>query len=122
MNKKKLRNLIVGESNMFGKKKQKNFIPVKLTDKSIEFIKSVIIPELNINTPITTSEICKIEDWIYNLEDMQYDEEGNEIHLDHISKEKLLKAQELLAELMGIWGNDNTVEDLDDLNNRLNLQ
>ena len=107
---------------MFGKKKQENFISVKLTDKSVEFIKTIIIPELNINTPITTSEICKIEDWIYDLEDMQYDEEGNEIPLNEIAKEKLLKAQELLAELMGIWGGDNTVEDLDDLNKRLNLQ
>lgn len=107
---------------MFGKKKKENFIPIKLTDKSVEFIKTVIIPELNINTPITASEICKIEDWIYDLEDMQYDEEGNDIPLNRIAKEKLLKAQELLAELMGIWGGDNTVEDLDDLNNRLNLQ
>ena len=107
---------------MFEKKKKENFIPIKLTDKSVEFIKTVIIPELNINTPITTSEICKIEDWIYDLEDMQCDEEGNDIPLNQIDKEKLLKAQELLAELMAIWGGDNTVEDLDDLNNRLNLQ
>ena len=107
---------------MFGKKKKENFIPVKLTDKSVEFIKTVIMPELNINTPITTSEICKIEDWIYDLEDMRYDEEGNDVSLNQITEDKLLKAQELLAELMGIWDGDNTVEDLDDLNHRLNLQ
>ncbi len=103
-------------------KRKENFIPIKLTDTSVEFIKNVIIPELNIKTPITTSEICKIEDWIYALEDMQYDEEGNDVPLNQKAKEKLLKAQELLAELMGIWGGDNTVEDLDDLNSRLNLQ
>lgn len=107
---------------MFGKKKQENFIPVKLTDKSVDFIKSVVIPELNIKTPITTKEICDIEDWVYDLESMQYDEEGNEINLDKIAKEKLLKSQELLAELSSIWGGDNTYEDLDDLNNRLNLK
>lgn len=107
---------------MYGKKKKENFIPIRLTDKSVEFIKTVIIPELDINTPITTSEICKIEDWIYDLENIQYNEKGNDVPLNQIAKEKLLKAQELLAELMGIWGGDNTVEDLDDLNNRLNLQ
>ena len=106
---------------MFKKKEEKKFIAIKLTDASVEFIKSVVIPELNIKLPITTSEICKIEDWIYNLEERQYDEEGNEIHLDKATKEKLVKAQALLEELMSIWGGDNTVEDLDDLNNRLSM-
>ena len=104
---------------MFKKKKKEEIILVKLTDKAVAFIKTVIMPELNMTLPIDVSKICKIEDWIYDLEDKQYDEEGNEINLDTITKEKLTKAQDLLAELMSIWDGDNTVEDFDDLNNRL---
>ena len=106
---------------MFDKKTQDDYKSVKLTEGSVDFIKSVIIPELKISAPITTNDICKIEDWIYDLEDTQYDDGGNEIQLDISAKEKIIKAQELLSELMSIWGGDNTVEDLDDLNQRLGL-
>lgn len=110
--------------NMFKifKKKQPKYTNIKLSDNAVEFIKSVIVPEMNITTPITNMTICKIEDWIYNLEDSQYDEEGNEIDLDNDTKEKIIKAQNLLNELMGIWDGDYTTEDLDDLNERLNLK
>ena len=101
------------------KKKEEKLMYVKLSQKSIEFIKSVILPELKITTPISVSEICRIEDWIYELENNQRDEDGKEICLDDAQKIKLAKAQEVLAELMGIWGGDNTVEDFDNLNKRL---
>lgn len=102
-------------------KKKETPIYVKLTEKSVEFIKNVVIKELGINTRIGVKEICDIEDWIYELENIQYDEDGKEVLIDDLIKEKIARAQELLAELMSIWGGENTTEDLDDLNSRLGL-
>ena len=83
------------------------------------------MPKLGINKPLTTNEICMIEDWIYDLEETQFDEEGNKIHLEKEAIETLQKAQDLLSEFMSIWGGNDgkndTVEDLDDLNKRLGL-
>ena len=105
---------------MFFEKKEE-LIYVKLSDKAIDFIKNVVVPELNISTPIGVSEICDIEDWVYALENTQYDDDGNEVDLDASAKAKLSAAQNLLAELMAIWGKANSSEDLDDLNKRLGL-
>lgn len=105
---------------MFSKRKKVN-IYVKLSDKSVDFIKNVIMPEMQIDRPIDHMKICDIESWIYNLQDSQIDENGNDIVLDDVTKAKLLSAQDLLEELMGIWGGDNTSEDFDDLNKRLGL-
>ena len=100
-------------------KKQPTY--VKLSDNAVSFFKEVIVPELNITSLIDTKKICEIEDWIYEIEDSQYDDDGNDIVLDKATQLKLVKAQELLAEFMEIWGGDNTIEDLDDLNQRLGL-
>lgn len=107
---------------MLRKKKEKNIILVKLSSSSTKFIKEIVMPELNINMPLTENTISDIEDWIYDLEDSQYDEKGNKVNLDEFTKEKLLKAQKLLEELMIIWGGDNTIIDLNYLNNELNLK
>lgn len=106
---------------MIFNKKEKKPTLVKLSENSITFIKTVIVPELNITKPISSSEICQIEDWIYALEDMQYDDNGNEVNLDLSTKTKISNAQVLLSELMAIWGGDNTIEDLVDLNTRIGL-
>lgn len=106
-------------------RKKQNITYVKLSDNAVEFIKTVVLPELKINKPLTTNEICMIEDWIYDLEETQFDEEGNKIHLEKEAIETLQKAQDLLSEFMSIWGGNDgkndTVEDLDDLNKRLGL-
>lgn len=103
----------------FKKKKQPTY--VKLSDNAVSFFKEVIVPELHITSPIDTKKICEIEDWIYELENLKYDDNGNNVVLDKEMQLKLERAQILLAEFMGIWGGDYTIEDLDDLNRRLGL-
>ncbi len=95
---------------------------VKLSNDSVEFIKNVVIPELNITTPIGNKEIFDIEDWIYELEAIRYDDDGNKLILDENTELKITKAQSLLAELMSIWDDENKVEYFDDLNERLGLK
>ncbi len=100
-------------------RKKEKCVYVKLSDKAVGFIKTVVVPELNLTHPITNMDICKIESWIYELEDLQYNEDGDVIKLDDALKEKISNAQDLLAELSSIWNGDDTLEDLDDLNKRL---
>ena len=103
------------------KKKPLETIFVKLSDKSVDFIKNVVIKELNITTPIGVREICDIEDWIYELENLRYDEEGNKVVLDEKVEFKIKQAQSLLSDLMSIWDSKNLVVDFDDLNEKLGL-
>lgn len=92
---------------------------VKLSDFAVSFIKNTVLSELSITPPIGTQEICAIEDWLHDLELLEYDGNGDKIQLEEPLASKLIMAKELLAEFMGIWGGDNTTEDLDDLNQRL---
>ena len=106
--------------NIF-KKNKIEITYVKLNNDSVEFIKNVVIPELNITAPIGNKEIFDIEDWIYELEAIRYDDDGNKLILDENTELKIKQAQSLLADLMSIWDSENLVEDFDDLNEKLGL-
>jgi hypothetical protein len=106
---------------MFFKKKNKKINVFKLSDESIEFIKTYLLNELNIATMIDMDILDDFVSVAFDWESEMVDENGHDKTYEYPNKTRNEMADRFVSEVSGKLSTGLWIPDFDDINKRLGL-
>ncbi len=104
------------------RKKSKEIKTFKLSVEAVNFIKTYLLPELNITSKIDEGIL---DDFLYIAsvwESLMVDENGYDKNYEYPDKERNEMADRFVTEISGKWSSGLWVPDFEDLNQRLGLK
>lgn len=109
---------------MFFKNSNSPELKFKVTDDSVSFIKSYVIPEMKLSAPIDETMLNRIiglaDDWEADMIDTGSDNYSDKT-FSYPERDRNIAADRFVSEISGYWSKHGNV-DFDDLNSRLGLK
>lgn len=103
------------------KKRNKEIKVFKLSDDAVYFIKTYLLKEFTVTSPIDMDILDDFVSIAFNWETEMVDENGNDKNYSYPNKERNEMADRFVSEVSGKLSTNMYTPDFDDLNERLGL-